>query len=211
VRQWSEVLKQYAPALYKEWRATSEATFKRGKVSEKLKHLVWLAVDSVVTHLYAPGAVMHAEQALEHGATIGEVMDTLRLACLPSTRGLQNGYEFLAAELAASAKPPPPKSWAELATELSPDFKRAFDALIEGESPGGLDARNRCLVTLAILSNPATADREGTRLAVKQAVKLGVSSDEIIEVMELGAMIRAHAFSNVLDSIGGALARHSTK
>ena len=204
---WGKVLKQHAPILHAEWRAVSDATFKKSKLTPKLKHLVWLAVDSVSTHLYGPGAVLHAEEALENGATVGELMDTLRLACLPSNRGLEMGFEFLSAELNGG----PSKSWPELATELSPEFKRAYDKFIDGESPGGLDARSRCLVALAVFSNPAVADREGTRQTIRQAVELGIERDVIIEVMELGAMLRAHAFSNILDEIADAIARHSKK
>ena len=206
---WAKVLKQHAPTLHKEWLATVAEATKRGKLSEKLKHLVWVAVDSVPTHLYAPGAALHAEEALAHGASVAELMDTLRIACLPSMRGLQDGYELLAAELHGS--PAQPKHWSQYAAELSPDFKRAFDAFMDGQTPGGLDARGRCLVALAVLSTPATADREGTRQAIQQALKLGVEPNEIIEVMELASMIGAHAFSNVLGSISDALARHSAK
>ena len=42
-----------------------------GEISEKMRHLIWVVVDSLVTHLYPRGAGVHARVALEHGATPG--------------------------------------------------------------------------------------------------------------------------------------------
>jgi alkylhydroperoxidase/carboxymuconolactone decarboxylase family protein YurZ len=164
----------------------------------------------VATHLYPSGAALHAEEALAHGATVGELMDTLRIAsALASTQGLQFGLAQLV-ELQGGGKPAS-KDWAQLAAELNPDFKRAFDQFLDGQMPGGLDARGRCLVKLAVANNPATADREVTRQALQEALKLGVDSEEIVEVMLLASMIGSHAFSNILDNISETLAKHSAK
>jgi alkylhydroperoxidase/carboxymuconolactone decarboxylase family protein YurZ len=205
--QWAKLLRQYAPTLHKEWVGTMAAA-QRGKVSEKLKHLIWVAVDSVFTHLYPSGAKLHAEEAFANGATIGEVMDTLRIAAMPATRGLKAGYELLETRLQGAAAPQQ-KSWPELAKRMSPKFKSAWDVFMDGRMPGGLDDRSRCLVALAVSSTPAIADRDGIDRAIEQALKLGVDPDEIVEVMELASLIGSHAFSNILDNLGDELARRS--
>lgn len=101
--QWSNVMFKTAPTLHEEWFGMVAASTKRGKLPEKMKHLIWTAVDAVVTHLYAPGAILHAQEAMENGASVAEVMDTFRLACIPATRGLQTAYPMLAAALAKKA------------------------------------------------------------------------------------------------------------
>ena len=218
--QWTRVMAKHGPSLHKEWLAMVAASTKRGKLPEKLKHLIWTAVDAVPTHLYAAGAALHAEVAMEHGATVPEVMDTLRLACLPTMRGLHAGYPLLAAALSKAGKlqpkadrpqPAASQGWAEIAERLSPDFKRAYDTFIAGQMPGGLDARSRCLITLAVFSNPATADKEGTEKAIQQALDLGIDAEEILEAMEIASLIASHAFSITMDNLADALAAHSAK
>ena len=198
--QWSRVMAKNAPSLHKEGLGMVAASTKRGKLPEKLKHLIWVAVDTVATHLYAPGAILHAQEAMAHGASVAEVMDTLRLACIPSTRGLQDGYPLLAAAL-AKKQAAGSKGGADVAAGTSPDFMRAYETFVNSSMPGGLDARSRCLVKLAVVSNPATADREQTGLTIQQALDLGVDADEILEVMEIASLIGSHAFSITLDGL----------
>jgi len=203
--QWVKIMGTYAPALKKEFLGLVAASSRRGKCSEKLKHLIWVAGDSVVTHLYAPGAALHAEEALDNGATIGEVMDTLRIASLPLANGLKVGHSVLAAVLqegrsgvAAEAE----------AAGFSPEFMRAYNTFATSGTPGGLDERSRCLITLSVMSCPAIADREAIERSVREALKLGIDPEQILEVMELATLIGTHAFASGLDRIAEALARH---
>ena len=208
--QWAKVMAKNAPSLHKEWLGMVAASTKRGKLPEKLKHLIWVAVDTVATHLYAPGAVLHAQEAMTHGATVAEVMDTLRLACIPSTRGLQDGYPLLV-EALGKKRAAGSRGGAEVAAGTSPEFMRAYDTFVNSSMPGGLDARSRCLVKLAVVSNPATADREQTRATIQQALDLGVDADEILEVMEIASLIGSHAFSITLDGLADTFAGHAAK
>jgi alkylhydroperoxidase/carboxymuconolactone decarboxylase family protein YurZ len=185
------------------------AAAQTGKVSEKLKHLIWVAVDSVSTHLYPSGAKVHAEEAFANGATIGELMDTLRLAAMPSLRGAKVGFELLEAQLRAAN--PAQGNGSKVAAGLGSDFKRTWDVFMEGRMPGGLDDRSRSLVALAVASTPAVADREGMDKAIQQALALEVDPEEIIEVMELASLIGSHAFSNLLDNLADELARRSSE
>ncbi|HXC38952.1 MAG TPA: carboxymuconolactone decarboxylase family protein [Burkholderiales bacterium] len=203
--QWVKIMGTYAPALKKEFLGLVAASGRRGKCSEKLKHLIWVAGDSVVTHLYAPGAALHAEEALDNGATIGEVMDTLRIASLPLANGLKVGHSVLASVLRESGS----QAGAETAAAFSPEFMRAYHTFATSGSPGGLDERSRCLITLSVVSCPAIADREAIERSVREALKLGIDPEQILEVMELATLIGTHAFASGLDRMAEALARHS--
>jgi len=202
--QWVKIMGTYAPALKKEFLGLVAASGSRGKCSEKLKHLIWVAGDSVVTHLFAPGAALHAEEALDNGATIGEVMDTLRIASLPLANGLKVGHSVLATVLKEGG------STAE-AAGFSPEFMRAYNTFATSGTPGGLDERSRCLITLSVVSCPAIADREAIERSVREALKLGIDPEQILEVMELAALIGTHAFASGLDRMADALASHSAQ
>ena len=67
------------------------------------------------------------------------------------------------------------------------------------------------LVKLAVVSNPATADREQTGLAIQQALDLGVDADEILEVMEIASLIGSHAFSITLDGLADTFAQKTAE
>ena len=198
---WANFMAKRAPALHKEWLGMFIASTKRGKLSEKMKHLVWVATDVVVTHLYSPGAVLHAQEALAHGATLAEVMDTLRLACIPATRGLHEGYAVLAEAMAAKQG----GTASDFAASFSTEFTRSYQAFIDGQLQDGLDARSRLLVRLAVVSNPATAYRDETRTTIHQALELGVDPEELLEVMEISSLITSHAFSITLSGLAASM------
>ncbi len=206
--RWANLLARHAPTLHKEWIGMFVASTKRGKLPEKMKHLVWVAVDTVVTHLYSSGAILHSQEAMAHGATVAEVMDTLRLACIPATRGLRHGYPLLAEALAKRQAKSTSK--ADVAPSIGQDFMKSYQAFIDGQLPGGLDARHRSLIKLAVVCNPATAYPEETRAAIEEALDLGADAGEILEVMELATLITAHAFSISLDGLAETLTQRST-
>lgn len=209
--QWAQILGKHGRPLQKDWLAVVAASTRRGKLPEKIKHLIWTAVDSVVNHLYAPGAALHAEEALAAGATIPELMDTLRIACLPTITGLQDGYALLAEALdkPGAGAQTGAGDWTRAAERLSPEFLSAYRNFADSRMPGGLDARNACMVTLAVLSCPAIMDREKLKVAIRQALDLGIDNAEILEAMELASLIGTHAFANSLDKLSDALDAHA--
>jgi len=208
--QWSKVMFKTAPTLHKEWLGMVAASTQRGKLPEKLKHLIWTAVDAVVTHLYAPGAILHAQEAMDNGASVAEVMDTFRLACIPATRGLDVAYPLLAAAL-AKKQGGQVQGGADVAMNLSPEFTKAYDTFIAGKTPGGLDERSRCLITLAVVSNPATLDRAATEHTIQQALDMGIDAEEILEAMEVASLIATHAFSISMDGLADTFAARAGK
>jgi alkylhydroperoxidase/carboxymuconolactone decarboxylase family protein YurZ len=203
---WIKVLKTHAPALHREFAGIVAASSRRGKVPEKLKHLIWVAVDSVGTHLFAPGAALHAEEALANGATVGELMDTLRIASLPLNDGLKEGYAALAAVLKEAGRELPDQGG-----DLSPEFTRAYQAFAHSSSPGGLDERSRCLVALAVFACPAVIDRKSMEASMREGLRLGIEPDEMLEAMELASLIGTHAFASGLDRMAPAMDERAVK
>lgn len=71
-----------------------------GVLPAKDVELLSIAFDASVRHLYAPGTRRHIAGALAAGATVGEIMDVLKLCVAFGVSSLQVGAPILAEELA---------------------------------------------------------------------------------------------------------------
>lgn len=68
------------------------------------KELIDVAIDALPPHLYESGLETHARNALAAGATLENVRDVARLACLRAMRRYLNPLSHLTALLAAESK-----------------------------------------------------------------------------------------------------------
>ena len=69
-------------------------------LSPKLAELLSIAFDASVTHMYAPGTRRHIKAALQHGATIEEIMEVLKICVAEGVQPCNLGVPMLAAEIA---------------------------------------------------------------------------------------------------------------
>ena len=70
----------------------------------KTRELIYCAIDSATTHLYAPGLKLHIRNAMEHGATPEEIVEVFELAALMGVHTVQKGADVLMEELIAENK-----------------------------------------------------------------------------------------------------------
>lgn len=70
-----------------------------GVLPTKLIELMAIAVDASCTHLYTPGIRRHTQRALAEGATVGEIMEVLKLCGALGVDALELGVPILAEEL----------------------------------------------------------------------------------------------------------------
>ncbi|MDE2606077.1 MAG: carboxymuconolactone decarboxylase family protein [Burkholderiales bacterium] len=68
----------------------------------KYKELILVAINAATTHLYAPGLRRHMRNALTHGATQDELLETIQLTTLLGIHSCNLGLPILAEELAAA-------------------------------------------------------------------------------------------------------------
>lgn len=78
---WDDLLRG-SPDFFEAYSAFSSYPWTEGKLEPKVKELVYIAIDAVTTHLFEPGIRIHIRNALGHGATAGEILETLQLATL---------------------------------------------------------------------------------------------------------------------------------
>jgi alkylhydroperoxidase/carboxymuconolactone decarboxylase family protein YurZ len=211
---WERILELDAEFLnaYLQW---SAVPLRKRHLEPKVREFVFIAADAAATHLYTPGVRQHIRAALDHGATGAEIMEVLELtstlgihACnigvpllleVLEEEGLRDGpapltarQEELKAEFTANRG-----YWHEFwdgLLELDPEL---FAAYIEFSSvpwkTGTLEPKVKELVYVAFDASATHLYVPGLKLHLRNAVRLGASTPEIMEVLEIVSVIGIHA------------------
>lgn len=78
--------------------------FRKGPLPRKVKELILIAINAATTHMYAPGVRRHIRNALEHGATREEILETIQLTTVLGIHSSNVAIPILAEELAGFEK-----------------------------------------------------------------------------------------------------------
>jgi alkylhydroperoxidase/carboxymuconolactone decarboxylase family protein YurZ len=100
-----EQLQQMDPEFLEAYLAMRSVPQRRGPLPPKFKELILVAVNAATTHLYAPGVRRHMRNALAHGATPQEIMETIELTTLLGIHSCNLAVPILIEELARRATP----------------------------------------------------------------------------------------------------------
>lgn len=76
---WDDVL-ALDPDMFEAYMKFSVVGSQFGSLPEKLRELIYIAIDCVVTHLYVPGVEIHTRAALDAGASVEEVLSAIEIA-----------------------------------------------------------------------------------------------------------------------------------
>jgi alkylhydroperoxidase/carboxymuconolactone decarboxylase family protein YurZ len=96
---------QLDPAWTDQFIATGASIYDSTMLSAKEIELLSIALDATYTHMYAAGTRRHIRGALQAGATVGEIMEVLKLCVAHGAQACNLGVPILADELAnASAR-----------------------------------------------------------------------------------------------------------
>lgn len=214
---WWQALLDIDPELLRRVHLYLEVAETSGPLPEALRHLVWTAADAVVTHLYPRGLGVHAAIAIECGASVSQVIETLAIATTVSSRGYGLGLTILTDELEERGLPPlaaetesrPERvrerlqqqlghwpGWMDIEANISSDALEAFlDLASSREAGDNLTEKWRQLIFIAAASCPAIADTQQTRLHIRRALEIGASSQEIQQTLRLANTIALHSIS----------------
>jgi alkylhydroperoxidase/carboxymuconolactone decarboxylase family protein YurZ len=181
----------------------------------KIKEFVYIAADAAATHLYEPGIRQHVAAALKHGATEQEIMEVIELTStlgihasnigvpllleVLEEEGLRTGpaplderRERLKAEFTAN-RGYWHQFWEGL-LELDPDL---FEAYVEFSSvpwkTGTLQPKVKEFIYIAIDASTTHLYVPGLKLHMQNAVRLGATAGEIMEVLAIVSVIGIHA------------------
>ena len=78
---WDDMLAM-DPDMFEAYTAFSTVVAEHGSLDERLRELIYVAIDSIVTHLYVPGIEIHSRRALDAGATPEQLLTAMEIAAL---------------------------------------------------------------------------------------------------------------------------------
>jgi alkylhydroperoxidase/carboxymuconolactone decarboxylase family protein YurZ len=82
----------------------------QGPLPMKVKELILVAINAATTHLYAPGVRRHIRNALQHGATRAEVLETIQLTTVLGIHACNLAVPILEEEVIAFEKAKPARA-----------------------------------------------------------------------------------------------------
>ena len=94
---WNEIL-ELDPEMFEAYLDFSAVPWRTGTLSPKVKELVYIAFDCAATHLYVKGLKLHIENALDHGATTGEILEVMELASVLGIHAVSTAAPIIAEE-----------------------------------------------------------------------------------------------------------------
>ncbi len=177
-----------------------------GHLSIRMKELILLAINASVTSLNEDGVRRHARRALEAGATPAEIVDVLLTIVALSNHALYTSIPILEEELAKRGQVKDTTYneefeaakqafidargfWnpdREAIARLIPSYYRALDALsTESWNGGPLSRKEREFICIGIDSTVTHVFIPGLRRHINNALDLGASRDEILEIFQL--------------------------
>ena len=217
-RGWDPLL-DLAPDFFEAYSNLSSVPWKHGGLPPKVKELLYIAIDSATTHLYEPGLRVHIRNALRHGATRDEIMEVYQLTASLGVHTITMGVPALmdamreagrGAEVEPLALPPRQQAlkadfianrgyWSAIwdgVLALSPDYFEAYAAFSAVPwKTGTLEPKIRELVYIAIDASTTHLYEPGTRIHMANALKLGATPAEIMEVLALTSVLGIHTVS----------------
>ena len=191
----------------------SSVPWKSGPLDPKIKEFVYIAVDAAATHLYVPGIRQHIKLALSYGATAEEIMEVLELTATLGIHACNIGVPILLEELEAAGQPIA-REYSERQLELKKDFEKKrgywndfwnemllldadfFAAYTDFSSvpwlTGTLEPKVKEFIYIAINASTTHLFEEGIRVHIQNAIRLGATANEIMEVFEMVSVLGIH-------------------
>ena len=218
-RPWVDTLMQACPAFVEQYARYAGYPTRTGPLSERLVELIYVALDTSASHLYAPGLRTHMERALEVGATEADIVDVLHLVAVQGTARVCQAADIVAecAGSRASAEGVPGsvrRIGAEHAISLEamhgmdPGYARVLADFIEAGRPaGGLSQTERTLVQLALHSCFTAFNAQAVRAMATAGLEQGLTVPELLQAVQMGAHLAWHGSAmgaGVLGELRGA-------
>ncbi|MEU1518345.1 carboxymuconolactone decarboxylase family protein [Streptomyces sp. NPDC005811] len=208
--QWQAVL-ELAPHLLAAYVRLAGVPQRKGHLDPKTRELIYLAVDAAATHMYAPGVRRHIRRALELGAAPGEITEVVELTTTLGIHAMNIGVPLLAellqerglrdgpAELDAHQQELKERFtenrgywhefWDEI-LELDPEMFEAYtDFSSVSWEHGSLEPKVREFVYTAFDCASTHLYVKGWKLHMDNALGYGATVGELLEVMEIAAVM----------------------
>jgi len=214
--EWEALLK-LDPSYFSAYVNLQSIAQSRKHLSAKLQEFIYIAVAASPTHIHVPGIKAHIQAALTLGATAAEITEVIGLTTLLGIHTVTLGApvllelmqeEGISTESFAESAPEAEKerikeafirqrgfwtdTWNPILT-LDPYF---FEAYVDFSSlpskTGVLDPKDRELITCAFDAATTHLYARGTKIHMRNALRLGATPGEIMEMLELTMLMGVH-------------------
>jgi alkylhydroperoxidase/carboxymuconolactone decarboxylase family protein YurZ len=214
---FNDGLLAYSPDFLKTYLDYAGVPARTGPLSPRLRELIYVAIDTSTTHMFAQGLAIHIRKALQCGCTLIELIEVMQLATTQGLDSVAVGVDLIVEEMEAAGMVSPQlqtpatsemqalkrnyvhefgdwPEWCERLLRLAPEYFNEMTALLAAPSvTGALDHKTRSLISLALAAAPTHLDRDAMRLHIRRALRQGATAAELLEVMQLVAHLGIHA------------------
>ncbi|MEV6634786.1 carboxymuconolactone decarboxylase family protein [Actinoplanes sp. NPDC051470] len=192
----------------------SAVPWRKNHLDDKVKEFVYIAIDANATHMYLPGVRQHIRAALKLGATPPEIMEVLELSATLGIHAMNIGVPILVEVLAEKGLRNGPAPLDDHQERLKAEFTRTrgywhafwdemleldpemFEAYTEFSSvpwrSGTLEPKVKEFVYIAFDTAATHLYTKGLKLHIENAIGYGATPQEILEVMEIAAVLGIH-------------------
>ena len=211
---WESVLR-LDPDFLRAYLDLSAVPWRKNHLSDKVKELVYIAIDANATHLYLPGVRAHVAAALKHGATPQEIMEVLELSATLGIHAMNIGVPILAQVLQEKGLRQGPSPLDERQERLKAEFTETrgywhafWDEMLELDPEmfaaytefssvpwrnGTLEPKVKEFIYIAFDTAATHLYEKGLKLHIENAIDHGATAGEILEVMEIASVLGVHA------------------
>lgn len=195
----------------------AEFPWSNGPLDPVVKEFVLIAVSSATTAFDEQATREHIGRALDRGATFEEVLEVLELTSILGMHSATEGIPIVMEE--ADLEPPDldkrdrlldeledhrdffSEVWedVEAIVEADPDYwSHLFEFLRHPYDDAVLEPKTMEFVYIAIDAGTSHLFRKGLRVHIRNALMLGASPEEIVEVIELASASGIHSVAEGL-------------
>jgi alkylhydroperoxidase/carboxymuconolactone decarboxylase family protein YurZ len=103
---WDQV-RSLDPDFIEAYLAFRSVPHRKGPLPPHIKELILIAINVATTHLYAPGARRHMQNALRLGASAEEILEAIQLTTVLGIHAVNLAVPMLCEELEKAGKPLP--------------------------------------------------------------------------------------------------------
>lgn len=222
---WENFLK-LDPDFFEKYLNWMLVPIKKRHLPPKVQEFIYITVNAAATHLHSPGIRAHIRAALDVGATKEEILEVLQLtstvgihACnigvplllevmkeegVYKAQPLDSYRERLKAEF-TEARGYWHQFWEEF-LELDPEFFDGYTAFSSAPwKTGSLEPKYKELMYCAFDCAATHLYRPGLKVHMQNALRLGATPQQIMEVLEISSLIGISAVTTSMPMLADAL------
>ncbi|MFG1610591.1 carboxymuconolactone decarboxylase family protein [Actinoplanes sp. NPDC049265] len=210
---WDAVL-ELDPEFLAAYLNFSAVPWRKNHLDDKVKEFIYIAIDANATHMYLPGVRQHIRAALKLGATPQEIMEVLELSATLGIHAMNIGVPILVEVLREKGLRTGPAPLTDHQEQLKSEFTKTrgywhafwdemleldpemFEAYTEFSSvpwrTGTLEPKVKEFVYIAFDTAATHLYTKGLKLHIENAIGYGATPQEILEVMEIAAVLGIH-------------------